>query len=331
MSVGACSHSSPVARDKRSQLAFVRQGPAWLRVHMAQVVIKAADNDSIPEPKPSVGEMGTSHEKRMSTSRSQGASVRTDSQRWKVGLPYAVMFGELRLEVSKEKNVAVVTVEFCLKLYVCVPSAVTWRCPPLSACTADPQRVGLHNPPQLGTCLPILVPAPLSLYKLHRLSAASRMSVAVFDAGIRSTGHFEVATKVESLTLRRALALTVPIQVSRYSSFTHLAVPFLAVPVLTVPILAVPISACPLSVLFRFREVCLLFLSMFISTMPALLSGIAFALFQAWYVNTVAGAVLDELEAQPSGWASAPGFNYLDYGKKSQGSVLVGGVRIRQQ
>ena len=82
---------------------------------MAQVVIKAADNDSIPEPKPSVGEMGTSHEKRMSTSRSQGASVRTDSQRWKVGLPYAVMFGELRLEVSKEKNVAV---EFCLKLYV---------------------------------------------------------------------------------------------------------------------------------------------------------------------------------------------------------------------
>ena len=88
-----------------------------------------------------------------------------------------------------------------------------------------------------------------------------------------------------------------------------------------------PVSPC----FFRFREVCLLFLSMFISTMPALLSGIAFALFQAWYVNTVAGAVLDELEAQPSGWASAPGFNYLDYGKKSQGSVLVGGVRIRQQ
>ena len=76
---------------------------------------------------------------------------------------------------------------------------------------------------------------------------------------------------------------------------------------------------------------CLLFLSMFISTMPALLSGIAFALFQAWYVNTVAGAVLDELSEQPSGWASAPGFNYLDYGKLSQGSVLVGGVRIREQ
>ena len=80
--------------------------------------------------------------------------------------------------------------------------------------------------------------------------------MAVFDAGIRSTGHFEVATKVESLTLRRALALTVTIQGSRYSSFTHLAVPFLAVPVLTVlilavPFLAVPVSACPLSVLFQ--------------------------------------------------------------------------------
>ena len=98
VSVGACSHSSPVARDKRSQLAFVRQGPAWLRVHMAQVVIKAADNDSIPEPKPSVGEMGTSHEKRMSTSRSQGASAPTDSLRWKEGLPYAPC---LRIEVFR--------------------------------------------------------------------------------------------------------------------------------------------------------------------------------------------------------------------------------------
>ena len=104
--------------------------------------------------------------------------------------------------------------------------------------------------------------------------------MAVFDAGIRSTGHFEIATKVESLT---------------------------------------------------FREVCLLFLSMFISSGPALISGILFALFQAWYVNTVANAVLDELSAQPSGWASAPDFNYLDYGKRSQESVLVAGHRRRQQ
>ena len=95
------------------------------------------------------------------------------------------------------------------------------------------------------------------------------MSVAVFDAGIRSTGHFEIATKVETLT---------------------------------------------------FREVCLLFLSMFISTIPALLVGIGFSLFQAWYVNKMAGVVLDELSLQPSGWASAPGFNYKDHGKLSQES-----------
>lgn len=108
-----------------------------------------------------------------------------------------------------------------------------------------------------------------SVFFLRRLSAASRMSVAVFDTGIRSTGHFEIATKVDTLT---------------------------------------------------FREVCLLFLSMFISTIPALLVGIGFSLFQAWYVNKMAVVVLDELTMQPSGWASAPGFNYKDHGKLSQES-----------
>ena len=122
-----------------------------------------------------------------------------------------------------------------------------------------------------SSCLPISLSAPLSLFYLPivRLSAASRMSVAVFDAGIRSTGHFEIATKVETLT---------------------------------------------------FREICLLFLSMFISSLPALVFGICFSLFQAWYVNTVAEAVLEELSEQPSGWASAPDFNYLDHGKLSQES-----------
>ncbi len=45
---------------------------------MAEVGIKAADSHSIPDEKPSVGEMGTSQEKRMSTSRSQGACALTE-------------------------------------------------------------------------------------------------------------------------------------------------------------------------------------------------------------------------------------------------------------
>ena len=95
--------------------------------------------------------------------------------------------------------------------------------------------------------------------------------MAVFDSGIRSTGHFEIATKVETLT---------------------------------------------------FREVGLIFLSLFISSLPAVLLGIMFALFQALYVNNVAAAVLDELSLQPSGWASASGFNYKAHGKMSQESCF---------
>ena len=82
------------------QLAFVREGQAQLREHMAQVCIQAVDSNSVPDEKPSVGEMGTSHEKRMSTSRSQGACAWTESQFWKMDLPCTVLFARRSLRGS---------------------------------------------------------------------------------------------------------------------------------------------------------------------------------------------------------------------------------------
>jgi hypothetical protein len=61
-----------------------------------------------------------------------------------------------------------------------------------------------------------------------------------------------------------------------------------------------------------FREACLMFLSMFINSVPCVILGTLFAAWQSYVVRTGANAVLDVLEDQPAGWA-AEGFDYKAY------------------
>jgi len=64
-----------------------------------------------------------------------------------------------------------------------------------------------------------------------------------------------------------------------------------------------------------FREVCLLFLSMFINALPAIAIGCLFACYQGQVANSIATEVLDVLDEQPNQWAPM-GFDYKVYGSR---------------
>ena len=80
-----------------------------------------------------------------------------------------------------------------------------------------------------------------------------------------------------------------------------------------------------------FREILLLFFSMFVNSLPAIFGGIMFAVYQGISASFTAAWILDELEAQPTGWAPL-GFNYKDYGKKTPpGPLLYDGTAGLEQ
>ena len=98
--VGSCVFALQPCGSRHALCSWHLCARGRLREHMAQVCIQAVDSNSVPDEKPSVGEMGTSQEKRMSTSRSQGACAWTESQFWKMDLPCTVLFAHRSLRGS---------------------------------------------------------------------------------------------------------------------------------------------------------------------------------------------------------------------------------------